>query len=238
MPRTTYDFDALTLREKASLTPEEIRQDFLPYRMMQEGVAAVLPPLFIPVPERPEVPFKTVYELIIGGAETGVAFENPDAIEAILALKPVRIDGDWTLSYHHKMANTKGIVGLGRGNTAVQGVQVVPFQEWEQLKAWGQEAKSAAEKNEQAVKDHRRATESIEDMLEGLMESWRRAVQTVGRFRGILETKANYERMAGDPEVARKFLLNTFSEAEVAEAEAFAQEEAGDRKEDSDGRES
>jgi len=226
---TTYDFTALSLREKAALTPDQIRKDFLAFRLMERGIAPIVPPLPVPVPDQPIYEMVTVYELLLDGSDTGVAFEDPEAIEKIMALRPIKIGSDWTLSYHHKMGHLKGVLEARRTTATVQGVPVVPAKDWKALTEWGAEAKKAVEKNEEAEKQHRNETEAIQDILDELMDDWRKAVQTVGRFRGILETKANYERMAGDPAVARKFLLNTFPEHEVNAAEEFAAEETGER---------
>jgi hypothetical protein len=218
---TTFDFADLTLREKASVSYEDLKERFLRFEMMKEGVSKPITPDYLPIPDRPAFEATTGYELQISGSSTMILFKDPKALEGFMALQPGKVEENWYLRHYQEME----IRGVNKaGEFSLKPVQVVDTLTFKNLTNWEAECRKAKEANDKMEKEFTSSNEDLVLILDRLTNAWRQATRTVAKYQDILATRDEYVRMAGTEEVALAFLQKTYTKAEIAEALAFAQD--------------
>jgi len=220
---STFNFNDLTLREKASVSYEDLTTRFLRFEMMQAGVSKPIPPDYLPIPEKPAYESFTAYELQSKNSSTGIFFRDPEALAGFMALEPGIATENWYLQHYQNLQ----IRGLDDGEQfTLKPVQVVDSRTFGQLNSWDAEKRKAEDANKALEKDFNASNEGVNEILERLTDSWRQATRKVGRFQNILATRDEYLRMAGTLDVAMTFLAKAFLPGEIEEALAFEKEAA------------
>lgn len=212
---TTY-WD-LTEAERAALSQEDV-QRYVDAELMLKGVLKVRPLVLEDEPAMPEP--KTVLFVVqakgrYNNFDPIAAFTTRDAAEAYVRLAPMRIAEEYVASGADNIDVVRPVEGL-------QVVQKAVFSEAEKdgLNAEIKRAAAVRATNKQRADEYGRAVRAQEEALKGLWEDWATVREKFAKLREVAVTFADYERTAGDPELAAKFLAKVYDEELIAEADA------------------
>lgn len=219
MPET-FDFRALTLRQKAAVSFEDLMNKFLRYRLMERGITRPLPYEPIPEPDKPNYKTTTRYELVCGSTSTGILFADPGALAKFMELDPISTENDWYIK--HYTGDELNIVGWEtEKNFTLRAVNTVTQDDSKRISSWGQERNKIREKNKQGEKEATNGLDDYNEAVTELTDEWRAATSQVAKHAQIIATFEEYKRMAGDEQIARSFLEKAYSTSAIEEALAF-----------------
>ncbi len=224
MPET-FDFRALTLRQKAATSHEDLMNKFLRYRLMERGITRPLPYEPIPEPDKPDYKTTTRYELVCGSTNTGIVFKDPGALVKFLELEPISTENDWYLK--HYTGDELNIVGWEtEKDFTLRAVNTVSKEDSKRITTWGQERNKIREKNKEGEKEATNGLDDYNEAVSQLNDEWRSAGAQVAKHMQVIATFEEYKRMAGDENIARSFLEKAYSQATIEAALAFQAEDA------------
>jgi hypothetical protein len=208
--KTTY-WD-LSERERAALTDEGLER-YAAFELMEKGVLAVEPLSLEPEPSRP-APGATIYKVSRRhGYETfDAAFSTVEAAQAFIALKPLRMQHDYSLDVDHFGS---------AGELKVEAVEAYDDASLGTVKQALSKAKEIADANRRREQEHGDALKKQSSALEGLYADYNACREKAARVAKLEKTRAEYRAMAGDHKVAETFLAKAFTSEQIAEAEEW-----------------
>jgi hypothetical protein len=201
----------LSEKDRAALSREDVER-YQDFELMQKGVLkAPEQPELVPVPARP-VPTQA-YALAAEGRYAGLERGTLCFFDAAPA--KAAMSGAFVMSSDYELGH-KALVA--RPAVAVQEVLVYTEDQATKFRSILMEIKAAEERNARAVERHKEVVRKQEDALKGLWDDWHSCRERNGELQSIVDTFQRYKDLAGDPDVAAKFLREAFSRDEIAEA--------------------
>lgn len=204
--RTYWD---LTEVERAAMSRDDVAK-FIDAELMLKGVLAV-PPLTVADETPPALETTGYYR--IGSQYEGldIAFRSEADARAFLALGAMRITSEWSLG-----SDNRFVEPIKPGS-----IQLIPLPSKAAVQASAgalKEAEATKSENERRRRDHAEATKKVDGVLKDLWDDWHACVAKAQRMARIAETFTKYVGIAGDKDVAARFLAQTFAPSEIAEA--------------------
>jgi hypothetical protein len=198
---------------RAKLTREDVEK-LEAVELMKKGVLkAPAEPELEPVPARPApaVAFALAHVHRFGeGLEpSDVVFFDAAPAKALVAAGAFVLTTDYELGHKAKVA---------RPVIAVKELLVYTEEQARESRKILAEAKAAEERNERALERHKAAVSKEREALQGMWADWRECCAKGRELQAIVDTFQRYKDLAGDVDVAAKFLREAFSRDEIAEA--------------------
>lgn len=222
MPET-FDFRALTLRQKSCVTHEDLMNKFLRYRLMERGITRPMPYEPIPEPDMPAFVTTPRWELMKGNTGTGIVFSGPEALATFCALGPIAIEERWYLKSYAEELNIKGHE-VGKDFT-IRPLDTVSEADAERLEKWARQRNEIREKNKAGKKEAESGNEAYDECVTELTDEWRSAGAKVAKHMQVIATFEEYKRMAGNDDIAMSFLEKAYTSSEINSALAFRAED-------------
>lgn len=206
-----------TERERAALTEKDV-EALTALELMQKGVLRVQPLQLDPEPADP-LPEPTMYFKASGRGQLdlGVCFETVEQTKAFIALKPLRLDHHYIGNdYSRFVEHTKPLENL-----EVTTVNAVSEAEFMKAKANLEKIAAVRKSNKEKQDAYDTDLKAQNEALEGLWSDWYECRQKDAKMRRVVDVFSDYERTAGDRNVAAKFLRKAFSESDIDAAQEW-----------------
>lgn len=197
---------------KRSLLSEDELDGFVDYALMAEGVVRPRPPVATKTnPPRPET--CGIFRIKINGTygrAIEVGFTTLDQAQAFLDLCPVTIETDY------KSGNVEFVKPLSGAEIVLAQVATAESiatlaEDLRRFKA-EESARLASQREYESAKEKADAVEG------GLREDWQSLVKRRLYYETIADKLAEYVKLAGEKEIAMKFLGKAYGEEDIAAA--------------------
>lgn len=201
----------LTESERAKLSGEDV-ETFVAAELMTHGVVKVDPPKYEDEPTAPE-PGALCFRIRERSrlSDLDVAFANAEDARTFLALRPIVVDTIWT--------GTRSVPYLRQIETPeVYQTAAYNREQADASRAVLELAGKAKERNEKLRRDYEQELEAQQRVLEAMWNDWREQQAKARRLARVIETFGDYQKTAGNAELAAKFLYKAFGSSDIEEA--------------------
>ena len=198
---------------RAELTEEQVKS-FLDVELMEKGLVKIKPPVRQPlaVVELPKVKVACVkyssdrYGII---QTLDVGFPTMEAAQAFLELCPVMIADDWE-------TKTKWAAPLREASIFTEELtdHHVVLSAIVALKS----NKAKEDANQKAERDYTEAMKLIDAATKDVWDDWQELRAAARAHQRVLDTKAEYEKLAGNADIALSFLLKAYPKPTIEAA--------------------
>ena len=201
----------LSERERAALTREDVER-YLAFELMEKGCGLrITEPNLLAVPTLPVKPrdyYGVSDENYYNG--TKVLFETREQAEQFLSLRPLteksdHVDGAWV---KHAEPLTEEI-------KIVSAISPADFQTHRSALQANEKAKA---ENKKRQEEYEKTVKAQDSALKGLWDDWYECGRKALEHDKVKRTWGQYVVMAGNTELAAKFLLKVFSVSQIEEA--------------------
>ena len=199
-------------KERAEMARAEVEK-FLDAELMHKGVLKVPEPQYEPVPDMPETKPQTWYKLEskdheyhYGRKVTQFAFSKIEAAHEFLALKPQYIK------------DTEPMHLEGLPEVSVVPVEVLTEPEYQRVRVAVEARKAVKNDNDTKRKEFNSAAGEVTKVLHHVWNDWTECREKRAKHKKVLDTLAEYRRIAEDNAVAMQFLRKAFDDKIIEEA--------------------
>jgi len=200
----------LSEKDRANLTREDIEQ-YIDTELMRLGVLKVKPLVLDPVPTFPQ-PAQRYFRVRCGHYFLDVAFDRQEEAQAFIALNPKRVDMSHLGHESHNFA-----IDMSDEEIEIVSVSMFDRETFTMARDDLRQADAVKASNNKKQHEYDEAIKKQKQVLSGLWNNWSECKSKCNRLRRVLETFADYQRIATDPVVAARFLAKAFSRGEIAE---------------------
>lgn len=203
-------------KDRAELTEEQVKS-FLDVELMEKGLVKLKSPVRQPLAtiELPKVKVACVKYASdkYGAPQTlEVGFQTMEEAQAFLDLKPMMISDDWE-------TKTKWAAPIRDASIFTEELTEhhVVLSAIVALKS----NKAKDDANQKAEREYTEATKKIDEATKDVWADWQELRAKARDHQKVLDTKTEYEKLAGDAETALKFLLKAYPQPTIEEACAW-----------------
>lgn len=188
-----------TEEERAELSSDNI-EELIKYELMQQGVLKPSPPVY-ETEAPPKLSSTNYYKVVLkfqswGRDEIPVLFKNPVDARTFLEM-------EWDfLDYEHSEHCARS-----RTEQEIVSVELPSYDEVVAHQAAIKTARKATERNEQKRRDYEKQLEEVARASSGVWSDWHRCLAQRDHLERIRQVYQEYFEMAGDSQVALRFLL-------------------------------
>lgn len=198
--------------ERGSLLEEDVRR-YVDAELMLKGVLKP-PPLELEVVPSVPAPPGAFFAVRFGGGrynQVDAVFESVADARAFLALRPVALQSEWL------------------GSESVQFVKTIDSPEISEVRCFTEHEKNALRSdlsraaavkaaNEKRIAAYDAAVSAQTQALKGLWDDWHECRDKRAKLQQIIATFEEYKRIAGDEDIAERFLAKVYEATEIEEA--------------------
>lgn len=208
--KTYWDYEE---RERAELSEEDVRK-LLDFELMEKGVLQVTAPKLEPLvevalPKTRLCGIKHESGRYGGTVKLDVLFGSLEAAESFLRLAPLVRHHD----YEAGASFSKPLFAA-----AIEPEDVAAEQDVMNAISVLRSNKAAKERNDKAALEYEAAVREMARAGQGVWDDWYACRANKARNQKVMDTLAEYERLAGDRATARAFLGKVFKVAEILAA--------------------
>lgn len=207
--RTYWDYSE---EERANLSEAEVRM-LLKYEYMESGVIEPTPPVYEPE-KAPDLKPGSYYKVVLkfqtwGGDDIPVLFRNPVDARAFIEMEWDFLDYE----YGEHCART-------RTKQEIVSVELPDYDQVVEHQGALKDARKATERNEEKRRAYEKQLEVVSRASAGIWSDWHAQLARRDHLNDIKRTYQEYFELAGDSQIALRFLLKvpSFSHEDIAKA--------------------
>lgn len=197
--------------DRAKLSADDVER-FVSAELMTKGVLRVKPLELVDAPEMPE-PDTAVFVLQVGYHAAELAFPNATAAAAALGHATALVGTTYVRGY-----DTVPTLAKLDDQGAVKEKRVYSEQQIALCRQQIEKALAAKAENDRRKKEYAEAQKAETEALKGLWDDWHECRGKAAKMRRVAATYAEYQSLAGDADVAAKFLRRAFPLETILEA--------------------